>query len=887
MKKNYLLLNLCLAFLCWTGKVYAQLPLGMEDITAGFAATDATFALTTEDDRAGTFKSTIEVIGDQMFFTATNAANGDELYVTDGTAAGTHLLKDINPGAGNSSPRYLVVLGDKLYFQADDGSHGNELWESDGTEAGTKMVADINPAGSSSPDMLTSLGNKIIFRALTPASEAAGVKWLHVYDPATETVSLVAEIQARETGDAQIRRIQADTTHKVAYFIGQPANENEEMYITDGTSEGTRKLMDVSPTNITSSHIQWPVVFGDSILVWRQVTPRKYAGADSVNYTTHLHAQIWMYNYNQDTVKFLSHFNKTVASDGNGTDTEYAWPFTFNGKFYFRAHDGVHGVELCTTDWTPEGTRQVKDIYPGASNSYPEDWAVFKDQLIFRADGGPGNEGSELRYLDESTENVLLYAYSYPGDGNAAPKRTTTWQVDGQDSMLFFVATGPTTGGPELFVAKEVGEEAEFIGSVGASGSTPNNLTSWKNALFFTTSKVKRLFKYVYEPQPKIQATGDVIFTSSNLQDVSEITVNRVLPDKFTNKTVKIELRGKSTGFLFSLSESGPFGTEAIYTPNELESKFYLKPDYENRDPNELKSIALLELSSPGVNSLALECKTIIEPVFHHDMIYHVDFGNDSNYIENSMDVLGSYHSVFDQPFGEDAVTGKKWGYAQASWASRNNVNKWTSMREQNYGENPDGLLYKFEVEPGDYVIQYGWYEKYAARYIDIIVNGETIVDDLHSITLDYIVDEIEITQTNDTLTLNVISSDGGDNPYLSWIKIGKKCTDGCDTACFGEPICEYLVSQYNPTAISKVNIPELNITVFPNPANGTINVLFNEMVNDNTELNIFDMTGKLVYNQNILNQRTQVDISQLQKGFYLVKFGNQKGESVVKLLVD
>ena len=66
---------------------------------------------------------------------------------TDGTAAGTTLIADINPGSGSSSAgRELTALGNgSAMFSANDGIHGNELWVTDGTAAGTALVADIDP----------------------------------------------------------------------------------------------------------------------------------------------------------------------------------------------------------------------------------------------------------------------------------------------------------------------------------------------------------------------------------------------------------------------------------------------------------------------------------------------------------------------------------------------------------------------------------------------------------------------------------------------------------------------------------------------------------------------------------------------------------------------
>ena len=93
-----------------------------------------------------------------------------------GTTTGSSLLKDISPEAG-SSARNFTPLGDRLLFTADDGAwsvytgtYGNELWITDGTTAGTRMVADINPTPrhSSNPRFLTAIGDRVVFRAYEP-----------------------------------------------------------------------------------------------------------------------------------------------------------------------------------------------------------------------------------------------------------------------------------------------------------------------------------------------------------------------------------------------------------------------------------------------------------------------------------------------------------------------------------------------------------------------------------------------------------------------------------------------------------------------------------------------------------------------------------------------
>ena len=108
----------------------------------------------------------LTVVGNTLFFLADDGINGEELWKSDGTNAGTVMVKDINNGVDGSSPSELTAVGNTLFFYADDGSNGKELWKSDGTDAGTVMVKDINSGSSgSSPFQLTTVGNTLFFYA--------------------------------------------------------------------------------------------------------------------------------------------------------------------------------------------------------------------------------------------------------------------------------------------------------------------------------------------------------------------------------------------------------------------------------------------------------------------------------------------------------------------------------------------------------------------------------------------------------------------------------------------------------------------------------------------------------------------------------------------------
>ena len=100
------------------------------------------------------------------FFAADDGVHGMELWQSDGTAAGTVMVKDILTGADGSNPRYLTNVNGVLFLVADDGVHGPELWKSDGTEAGTVMVKNIRPnATDSNPKEITNVDGTLYFSA--------------------------------------------------------------------------------------------------------------------------------------------------------------------------------------------------------------------------------------------------------------------------------------------------------------------------------------------------------------------------------------------------------------------------------------------------------------------------------------------------------------------------------------------------------------------------------------------------------------------------------------------------------------------------------------------------------------------------------------------------
>ena len=174
-------------------------------------------------------------MGGRLFFAAYDAVHGRELWTTDGTSTGTYLVKDVQPGIGSGLAAYFELLafavGDVLYFRADDGSSGPELWRTDGTEAGTQLVKDIQSgAFGSGPGGFAEVNGTLFFTAFTGTQlwrsngTANGTQLVRSFSVASSLYGHQGSL----------------------YFAGDPDNTGQELWKSNGTFGTTERVKDLN-----------------------------------------------------------------------------------------------------------------------------------------------------------------------------------------------------------------------------------------------------------------------------------------------------------------------------------------------------------------------------------------------------------------------------------------------------------------------------------------------------------------------------------------------------------------------------------------------------------------------------------------------------------------
>jgi ELWxxDGT repeat protein len=170
-----------------------------------------------------------------VLFPANDGVHGREFWVSDGTAAGTHMLRDVLPGAKGAFDvglPYLTAFAGRAFFVTGDVTHGAELWSTDGTDGGTSLFADLELGSNGSyPSNLTLAGGKLYF--LT----TQGPLWMTDGTPAgTHAIGT----------DRHLTASTLTAVDDKVYFAGSDPLTGGEPWVTDGTEEGTRMFANLA-----------------------------------------------------------------------------------------------------------------------------------------------------------------------------------------------------------------------------------------------------------------------------------------------------------------------------------------------------------------------------------------------------------------------------------------------------------------------------------------------------------------------------------------------------------------------------------------------------------------------------------------------------------------
>jgi ELWxxDGT repeat protein len=293
-----------------------------------------------------------------LFFSANDGTNGSELWKSDGTPAGTVMVKDIRPGPDQSYPLQLVNVAGTLFFTANDGTHGFELWRSDGTALGTRLIKDIAPGSAhSSPGDLTNLNGTLVFR---PNDGVHGYQLWKSDGTESGTVVLKGDFfygpNTMEGGPRSLYNLNG-----TLFFTANDGTHGYELWRTDGTAAGTTLVKDIVGGPAASNP-------GDFTKVGTSLFFYAFDGANYGLWKTH----------GTDATTLL------VTTLAPSSSNRYPRPgVAVAGQLFFPFNDGVNGYELWKSDGTAAGTVLVKDLTPGADGSYPQYLSSVGQTLFF------------------------------------------------------------------------------------------------------------------------------------------------------------------------------------------------------------------------------------------------------------------------------------------------------------------------------------------------------------------------------------------------------------------------------------------------------------------------------------------------------------------------
>ncbi|MBL7717312.1 MAG: T9SS type A sorting domain-containing protein [Flavipsychrobacter sp.] len=370
-------------------------------------------------------------VNNEIYFFADDGVHGQELWKTNGTQAGTLLVKDIKPGPGSSinwkQPiekhlRYNIqALNNKMYFIADDGVSGGELWSSDGTASGTTLFYDFypGPGGGTFPQQnLVATTNKIFFTATT----YSGTDTFNALQATDGTLANTIVV---------FDSVYIDDLRMIAFndkVIFGPQQLTENTYISDGTPSGTHIIF---PGESNGGEI---AVVNNTAYFFSRVTSRFLKTDGTLAGTSVIRQLGSMYN--------LTNTSRTSAFRIN----------TLGQNIIISGIETGTGQELWLSDGTTSGTTLLKDIFTGITSSTPFHFTEFNNRLYFRA---IDSSRCELFYTDGTapgTQKVTM-----PGANSMEYlnlfnlRKYGTYPMVSTGNALYYYAHYDSTLGPRIY----------------------------------------------------------------------------------------------------------------------------------------------------------------------------------------------------------------------------------------------------------------------------------------------------------------------------------------------------------------------------------------------------------------------------------------------------